>query len=191
MEYNLYPTSRDILHFGKGHDDSPPGRGSGRFAFGSGKRPHQHIGKKQPKTKEEILKSAKAKDVLAIQSDLSVNELREAKDRIELNNTLSSYAAKQQKTRWEKVNDAMKKVNDVVNWTETGIKAWNNFAAIYNATAAYKGEKKRLAEAPVGSNLSKFIPMPKVDKAWNPYNTNSGNDNSGGGNKKKDKKKKG
>lgn len=27
----------DILHYGKGHDDNPPGRGSGRYAWGSGK----------------------------------------------------------------------------------------------------------------------------------------------------------
>jgi hypothetical protein len=28
----------DILHFGKGHDDNPPGRGSGRYAWGSGEK---------------------------------------------------------------------------------------------------------------------------------------------------------
>lgn len=34
--------SRDSLkHYGKGHDDSPPGRGSGRYAWGSGKNPKQ------------------------------------------------------------------------------------------------------------------------------------------------------
>lgn len=31
-----------LEHYGKGHDDSPPGRGSGRYAWGSGERPHQH-----------------------------------------------------------------------------------------------------------------------------------------------------
>lgn len=31
-----------IMHEGVGHDDNPPGRGSGRYAFGSGERPHQH-----------------------------------------------------------------------------------------------------------------------------------------------------
>ena len=35
--------SEDCLrHYGKGHDDSPPGRGSGRYPWGSGKRPRQH-----------------------------------------------------------------------------------------------------------------------------------------------------
>lgn len=32
----------DLMHWGVGHDDDPPGRGSGRFAFGSGKNPGQH-----------------------------------------------------------------------------------------------------------------------------------------------------
>ena len=39
MNYVIAPTSKDILHYGRGHDDSPPGRGSGRYAWGSGKKP--------------------------------------------------------------------------------------------------------------------------------------------------------
>lgn len=31
-----------ISHHGVGHDDSPPGRGSGRYGWGSGKNPGQH-----------------------------------------------------------------------------------------------------------------------------------------------------
>ena len=31
-----------ISHYGKGHDDNPPGPGSGRYEWGSGKRLHQH-----------------------------------------------------------------------------------------------------------------------------------------------------
>lgn len=30
------------MHEGVGHDENPPGRGSGRYPFGSGERPHQH-----------------------------------------------------------------------------------------------------------------------------------------------------
>jgi hypothetical protein len=26
----------ELMHYGKGHDDNPPGRGSGRYAWGSG-----------------------------------------------------------------------------------------------------------------------------------------------------------
>ena len=31
-----------LMHYGKGHDDAPPGRGSGRYPWGSGNRKHQH-----------------------------------------------------------------------------------------------------------------------------------------------------
>lgn len=31
-----------LMHEGVGHDENPPGRGSGRYPFGSGNRPHQH-----------------------------------------------------------------------------------------------------------------------------------------------------
>lgn len=31
-----------LIHEGVGHDENPPGRGSGRYAWGSGKNPHQH-----------------------------------------------------------------------------------------------------------------------------------------------------
>lgn len=31
-----------LMHYGKAHDEAPPGRGSGRYPFGSGDRPHQH-----------------------------------------------------------------------------------------------------------------------------------------------------
>lgn len=31
-----------LMHVGVAHDEAPPGRGSGRYPFGSGARPHQH-----------------------------------------------------------------------------------------------------------------------------------------------------
>lgn len=32
-----------IAHTGVGHDDGPPGRGSGRYPYGSGERPMQDM----------------------------------------------------------------------------------------------------------------------------------------------------
>ena len=32
----------DIFHSGVAHDENPPGRGSGRYPYGSGKNPGQH-----------------------------------------------------------------------------------------------------------------------------------------------------
>ena len=31
-----------LMHAGKAHDENPPGRGSGRYPWGSGNRKHQH-----------------------------------------------------------------------------------------------------------------------------------------------------
>ena len=31
-----------LMHSGKAHDENPPGRGSGRYPWGSGNRKHQH-----------------------------------------------------------------------------------------------------------------------------------------------------
>lgn len=48
-----------LIHKGKGHDDAPPGRGSGRYAFGSGKRPFQRMKKSEkPKPSEEEMTAA-------------------------------------------------------------------------------------------------------------------------------------
>ena len=32
----------DLMHTGVAHDANPPGRGSGRYEFGSGENPEQH-----------------------------------------------------------------------------------------------------------------------------------------------------
>lgn len=44
--------SNYLLHSGKGHDDNPPGRGSGRYPYGSGERPYQ--GEKKASTKRNV-----------------------------------------------------------------------------------------------------------------------------------------
>lgn len=50
-----------LIHSGKGHDDNPPGRGSGRYAFGSGKRPHQHVSDTASRLFERNIKAGKDK----------------------------------------------------------------------------------------------------------------------------------
>lgn len=46
LEYDLQH-SDFLMHYGKGHDDNPPGRGSGRYPYGSGKRPMQDVRSKE------------------------------------------------------------------------------------------------------------------------------------------------
>jgi hypothetical protein len=47
----------ELMHYGKGHDDNPPGRGSGRYAWGSTKadtKIHEKNKKKLLKNKDYI-----------------------------------------------------------------------------------------------------------------------------------------
>ena len=42
-DFDIYETNEDMLfHYGVGPDDNPPGRGSGRYAKGTGENPMQH-----------------------------------------------------------------------------------------------------------------------------------------------------
>jgi hypothetical protein len=44
--YIIAPKSNDLMHYGKGHDDNPPGRGSGRWAWGSGDNTSGHYSRR-------------------------------------------------------------------------------------------------------------------------------------------------
>ena len=60
----------------------------------------------------------------------------------------------------------MKRAGDVVNWTSTGIRAWNNFAAIYNAAISGDPKKTKLPG----------ISMPNIN---NPNTNNQQKDKKG------------
>jgi hypothetical protein len=66
--YVIAPT-RDLVHFGKGHDDNPPGRGSGRYAWGTGNGDGAREEKKQ-KIKENVKKTASSIGRMAVRSAL-------------------------------------------------------------------------------------------------------------------------
>jgi hypothetical protein len=61
--YVIAPTGADIMHYGKGHDDNPPGRGSGRYAWGTG----NGEGAKQKK-KRKIISRSNKKRIKAIRN---------------------------------------------------------------------------------------------------------------------------
>ena len=96
------------------------------------------------KNKEKILRSNKAKDVLSNQSRLTTQELEDAIKRMNLNVQLAQYEVKQRPaSNWQKFDNIMRgPVKDMVDWSETGIKAWNVMARMYNATP--QGQKEKL-----------------------------------------------
>lgn len=96
------------------------------------------------KNKEKILRSNKAKDVLSNQARLTNQELQEAVNRLNLNSQLSQYEVKQRPaTNWEKIDKVIRgPVKDMVDWTDIGIRAWNDLAKMYNVTP--QGQKEKL-----------------------------------------------
>lgn len=102
-----------LIHKGKGHDDAPPGRGSGRYAFGSGKRPFQRMKKQErPKLSEQEMqdvirryniekqykKAVDGPDKLDIAKNL-LNETSNA-----FNRSANSLRQDQNKKTWERMD---------------------------------------------------------------------------------------
>lgn len=75
MQYVLRPTQNDILHYGKGHDDSPPGRGSGRYAWGSGKEPGNKRSLKRNAKKNKMIEKYQSHKLDSLQAKKNAYEL--------------------------------------------------------------------------------------------------------------------
>lgn len=119
--------------------------------------------KKEAKAKEDLLrqqeKTARAEERFKQSRETIVNrgsasealeyhrkfgltnqELQTVTSRLDLEAKLASADKKAREAGFNKMDDIMNKVGKVTNWTDTGIRAWNDFAAIYNATS-YGKEK--------------------------------------------------
>lgn len=81
------PYYRYLAHSGKGHDDNPPGRGSGRYPYGSGKRPFQRGGGLfgRRKRKKELKRQQQKEEI--------ARKLREQREK-ELKKNFENEAAK-------------------------------------------------------------------------------------------------
>lgn len=82
--------------------------------------------------KQEALKSGDPKKLAPFIRDLSDAELRQASDRLRLENEFAnrlSEASKYQKTAADKIQAKLNKLN---SYTSTGIDTWNNYAKIAN-----------------------------------------------------------
>lgn len=130
----------DIRHFGIK-------RKSGRYPWGSGKRPYQsspspprnETPEQREARKQTILKSAQsATEIAEFAPELTNNELRSALDRIDLNKKLSQYVRSEKEAGLKKVDDAMKKVGQINNWTKTGVESIKNVDSIINLINSIK-----------------------------------------------------
>ena len=103
-----------IAHFGKGHDDNPPGPGSGRYEWGSGKRLHQHdwdIYSRYRKYKAAGITDAEIARVMGyFKTDKDGNPIIDEKTGKELLNVSKLKADKQIATNTVKIDQ----YNDVI-----------------------------------------------------------------------------
>lgn len=100
----------------------------------------QKIQEEYKKNRETILEKGTASDVLKLHkiSPVSNAELEKAIDRLRLEKSIKEYEQKEKDAGFNKIDDLMKKMEKINNWSNTGIKLWDNFASIYNATDAGK-----------------------------------------------------
>ena len=68
-----------IAHRGKAHDENPPGRGSGRYAWGTGQRLHQHDWDIYDRIKKYKAEGMTEKEIVATMGFKSSNEYRAVK----------------------------------------------------------------------------------------------------------------
>lgn len=98
--------------------------------------------------KKEALAKGSAADVLKFKGDLSQQELQAAFNRINTEQLLSSIAARDVKTNWDRVSSAADKIGRMTNLAGKGIEAWNTVAKINNSFSdtklpAINGDKKK------------------------------------------------
>lgn len=117
----------ELFHFGIK-------RRSGRYPYGSGERPYQgdkQINLSDPDIKKKVLKKADATFIeKKYKGDLSNQELREVVERLRLEDQLSNYSEKETKTLFKTVDQLMKKVKRITEWTVIALAAYNQIENI-------------------------------------------------------------
>lgn len=93
----------------------------------------------QEEAKQRALSGGKAMDVLRFQGNLTNAELSSAVSRLESERRLKAMAKEEMEYGMRRFDDFMTKVGTYTKWVDTGINAWNDFAAIYNAFSEYGG----------------------------------------------------
>lgn len=88
--------------------------------------------------KDRILKKGTATEVLKYKDQLTIDELRKAENRLQLENKLQQYSTKEVQTALNHLKKLQSYTNVGSALAKDGIELWNSFAAIYNTTSAGK-----------------------------------------------------
>jgi len=95
--------------------------------------------------KARVLRNPKASEVLEIKDSLTNQELTDALTRIRLTEQLDKYSKSELKTAFDKIDSAMKKVDKINSWTNTGINMAKNVNEVMKLldSASDKDKKKK------------------------------------------------
>lgn len=74
--------------------------------------------------KERVLREGTATEVLQYKNELTNTELQNVINRINYTNQLSNLSKLELDKGWNKVNDVMKKIGNVKDWTNTAVDLW-------------------------------------------------------------------
>lgn len=81
------------------------------------------------KTKEKALKLGKASDIVKFRNELTKQDIDLALQRLETDRRLAE-ALSYEKTGFDRIDSAMKKVGKITNWADTGVKAYEQYQKI-------------------------------------------------------------
>lgn len=152
---------------------------SGRYPWGSGDRPYQRLegsrkspigrmkankAKKQAKAaeqrekyleenKDRVLRSGTAKEVSEYAGRLTVSELNQVYQRLNLEANIKNLSERDKMKYSSKLTNLAKKIDKGSEYISSGIKYYNAFARIYNSTPA--GKESPLMPIPIGTKKKK------------------------------------
>lgn len=103
--------------------------------------------------KQEILRSGDAKQILQYKDQLTDQEIQSALNRLRNERDIKSMVPAE-KSGFDKINNFMKKADNVYNWAQTGAKWYNVTADLYN-TFISDGPEYDWKKLPTGGNNQK------------------------------------
>lgn len=99
--------------------------------------------KKTEKMKRKAVSNNSYQELYDMKDRLTYNELKDAKERIRLEQEIYSLGHPKEPTLSDKISSVMRKVGMVNDWYKTGSSAWNNFAELTGAPKIGQKNKQK------------------------------------------------
>lgn len=142
----VYGVPNELQHHGIlgqkwGVQNGPPYPLSSSQKSSSEKRKNK---RSTPKTKEEILKSGTVKEIIEIRDELTEQEIRNAINRISIDQQLDRLRQNEINAGFDKINRTMSKIEKVNTWVKTGTTSYRYTKMFLDALEkAVKKNKKK------------------------------------------------